>query len=66
LNVLARDDRTRPQDWDDIRALLVEASDDDIGDARTALVLIEARGYAQGRPLWQQFEEILAARPVRS
>ena len=64
LKVLARDDRTRPQDWDDIRALLAEASDDDIGEARTALALIEARGYARGRPLRQQLEEILVARPV--
>jgi len=66
LKVLARDDRTRPQDWDDIRALLAKASDDDIGEAREALALIEGRGYARGRPLRQQFEEILVARSARS
>ncbi len=65
LKVLARDDRTRPQDWDDIQALLAEASDDDVGDARNALALIEARGYARGRPLRQQLEEILVARQAR-
>ena len=65
LKVLARDDRTRPQDLDDIRALLAEASDNDIGEARKALALIEARGYARGRPLHQQLEEILVARAVR-
>ena len=61
LKVLARDDRTRPQDWDDIRALLAEASDDDIRAAREALALIETRGYARGRPLRQQLDEILVA-----
>jgi predicted nucleotidyltransferase len=66
LKVLARDDRTRPQDWDDIRALLAEAGDDDIGQAREALALIEARGYARGRPLRRQLEEILVPGSVRS
>lgn len=60
LKVLARDDRTRPQDWDDIRALLSGASEDDIGEAREALALIEARGYSRGRPLQNQLDEILA------
>jgi len=54
-----------PQDGDDIRALLVDARDDDIGDARNALGLIEARGWARDRPPRQQREEILAARPGR-
>src|SRR5258708_1556904 len=43
LKVLARDDRSRPQDLDDLRALLAEASPEDLADARAALHLIEAR-----------------------
>lgn len=65
LKVLARDDRTRPQDLDDIHALLGEASDHDIDAGRNALALIEARGYARGRPLQRQLDEILVARPDR-
>ena len=60
LNVLARDDRQRPQDLDDIRALLAEASARDIEEARQALDLIEQRGYARGRPLVVHFEEVLS------
>lgn len=60
LKVLARDDRHRPQDWDDIRALLVEAFEADIGEARTALQLIEARGFHRDKRLLESFEEVLA------
>jgi len=56
LKVLARDDRSRPQDWDDIRALLGVATAADLDAARAAVALIEARGYARGRPLPQQLE----------
>jgi predicted nucleotidyltransferase len=51
LKVLARDDRHRPQDWDDLRALLSGASDDDVRTAEQALALIELRGYGRGRDL---------------
>lgn len=60
LKVLARDDRHRPQDWDDIRALLVEASEKDIDEARTALRLIEARGFHRDKHLVEAFEEVRA------
>jgi predicted nucleotidyltransferase len=61
LKVLARDDRTRPQDWDDIRALLREATPADLDVAREALRLIQERGFDRGRPLLQQLDEIIAA-----
>jgi hypothetical protein len=60
LKVLARDDRDRPQDFDDIRALLEDASDDDVKDARTALRQIEARGYGRGRALTDDLDRVLA------
>ena len=44
MKVLARDDRHRPQDFDDLRALLAEASDDELSSVRDALALVEARG----------------------
>jgi hypothetical protein len=59
MKILARDDRRRPQDWDDIRALLVEATPVDLDDARTALQLIEARGYQRDKVLGEAFEQIL-------
>ena len=34
LKVLARDDRNRPQDWDDLRALLRDATDEEVRRAR--------------------------------
>jgi hypothetical protein len=51
LKILARDDRRRPQDWDDLRALLADASEADVRQARHALELIELRGYHRGRDL---------------
>ncbi len=62
MKVLARDDRQRPQDWDDIRALLDEASAADVEEARRAVALIAQRGYHRGRPLGEQLEQILRER----
>lgn len=62
LKILARDDRTRPQDADDIRALLAEAAESDIQQARAALMLIEQRGYSRGRHLLPQLDLALANR----
>ena len=63
LKVLARDDRSRPQDLDDLRALLAEASPDDIAEARAALHLIEARGFQRGRRLSEDFDRLLVGPP---
>jgi hypothetical protein len=59
LKVLARDDRRRPQDLDDLRALLRESTDADIADARDGLALIETRGYHRQRRLGEAFDTLL-------
>jgi predicted nucleotidyltransferase len=59
LKVLARDDRRRPQDLDDLRALLREAKDADVADTKRALQDIEARGYHRDRRLLELFEVCL-------
>ena len=56
LKALARNDRDRPQDLDDIRALLREATIEDVDEARAAVRLIEERGFARGRRLAEEFE----------
>lgn len=61
LKVLARDDRRRPQDLVDIRPLLAIARDTDIAMARSAVELIEQRGFARGRDLRRLLEEVLTA-----
>jgi hypothetical protein len=59
LKVLARDDRRRPQDLDDLRALLRESTAADLTDAREALCAIEERGYHRERRLTELFEAFL-------
>jgi predicted nucleotidyltransferase len=61
LKLLARDDRERPQDSDDLRALLQEAQPSDLEDAREALRLIEDRGYHRGRQLLAAFDRLVAS-----
>ena len=56
LKVLARDDRQRPQDFDDLKALLQEAEPHDLEEARSALQLIEDRGYHRGKQLLEEFD----------
>jgi hypothetical protein len=51
LKLLARDDRTRPQDAADLRMLVDAANEDELLQAREAVDLIESRGYARGRDL---------------
>ncbi|MBP1689780.1 MAG: hypothetical protein H6Q34_353 [Deltaproteobacteria bacterium] len=60
LKILARDDRVRPQDLDDIRALLREATATDLATAREALRSITSRGFARDRALVDQLEAIVA------
>lgn len=60
LKILSRNDRTRPQDAADLRALLQRASPQDLERARNALKLIEARGYHRDRPLLALFEQAQA------
>jgi predicted nucleotidyltransferase len=51
LKLLARDDRTRPQDRVDLVALLRNAAPADLTEARAAAALIRARGFHRGRDL---------------
>jgi hypothetical protein len=51
MKLLAADARKRPQDLDDIRALLVTASASELRRVTTAIALIERRGFARGRDL---------------
>jgi predicted nucleotidyltransferase len=51
LKLLARDDRHRPVDADDLAALREVVADTDWETAAAAVALIEARGYGRGRDL---------------
>ena len=59
LKLLARDDRTRPQDLDDARALLQYAGTDDVTLARDACRTIASRGAARGRDLETALDDLL-------
>lgn len=65
MKVLARDDRRRPQDLDDLNALLDEATPDEVQHARELLVTIESRGAGRGRALVEAYELLLAERRAR-
>lgn len=62
MKLLARDDRRRPTDADDLRRLLGAARPDDLERARQAVRWIEERGAARGRNLSSDLEALLAAR----
>lgn len=51
MKLLARDDRRRPLDADDLRSLRAIAQDGDWTVASEAVALIVERGYARGRDL---------------
>ena len=51
MKLLARDDRNRPNDADDLRALAAVATPADWEQATDAVALIEARGFNRGRDL---------------
>jgi len=56
LKILARSDR-RPQDDQDLGALLDGADDDELARARVALALVSERGFARGKDLAAEFDE---------
>jgi hypothetical protein len=60
LKVLSRDDRTRPQDRADLVQLLRAAGRDDLGTARQAVALIQARGFHRNRDLPGDLERLIA------
>ncbi len=59
MKVLARDDRSRPQDWDDLRALIEEADELELRRARRSLELIGERGYGREKPLLDELDALL-------
>lgn len=60
MKVLSRDDRTRPQDQQDLLALLNEASPGDLRAARDSLRLIQERGFHRRRPLLVDLDRVLS------
>lgn len=59
LKVLARDDRRRPQDYDDIRALLDKADRQELECTERALSLITERGFNRGKNLSASWKKAL-------
>lgn len=58
MKLLARDDRRRPNDADDLRALSAVATDDDWARAADAVELITERGFDRGRDLVASLAEL--------
>jgi len=63
LKLLARDDRSRPQDLVDLRALLAVAGQADLELCRTSALLVKARGYDRGRDLVAALSELIDGSP---
>jgi predicted nucleotidyltransferase len=60
MKLLARDDRRRPADADDLRALAAVAGEDDWAQVQIATGLIMERGFAGDRDLVSALEELRA------
>ncbi len=58
MKLLARDDRNRPADYDDLLALVRVANEQDLSHASATLKLITDRGYNRGRDLEPSLEEL--------
>ena len=58
MKLLARDDRQRPADYDDLRSLASVSEDDDWATAAEAVELIVGRGYGRGRDLASALGEL--------
>ncbi len=65
LKLLARDDRQRPADADDLRALALVAKDADWAQAGSAVALIGERGFGRGRDLVDALATLRAGFSVR-
>ncbi len=61
MKLLAYDERERPQDYDDLLALLAAADRDERAIVLTTIRLIEARGAHRGRDLVAELERVEAA-----
>jgi predicted nucleotidyltransferase len=64
MKLLARDDRRRPADADDLAALSVVATEQDWAVATTAVDQIVDRGFSRGRELRVAFLELHSNRPT--
>jgi predicted nucleotidyltransferase len=64
MKLLARDDRRRPADADDLAALSVVATERDWAVAATAVRLIVDRGFSRGRDLLVALIELHSNRPT--
>jgi nucleotidyltransferase AbiEii toxin of type IV toxin-antitoxin system len=62
MKLLARDDRRRPADADDLRGLAAVATSEDWSLARSAIQLITKRGFDRGVDLEGGLESLLAER----
>lgn len=63
MKILSRDDVNRPQDNLDLHALIGDASADELTRARSALMMIAARGFHRGRNLLHDFEALASRKP---
>jgi predicted nucleotidyltransferase len=61
MKLLARDDRDRPQDRDDIHALLATIGAGERKRVNAAIALISKRGFARGRDLGASWKEVAHA-----
>ncbi len=59
MKLLARDDRQRPADADDLRALREVCSPADWDIARIAVIAINKRGYSRGRDLVSALDSLI-------
>jgi hypothetical protein len=59
LEVLARDDRNRPQDRADLRQLLQTSTPEALEHVRSALTQIRERGFHRNRDLLGALDELL-------
>jgi hypothetical protein len=62
LKILARDDRTRPQDRADLVALLAAAAPDDVEGARRGIALITEWRFNRGRDLHGDLQALIRLR----
>ena len=60
MKLLARDDRQRPNDADDLRALREVATDADWETARIAAIAIQERGYSRQRDLVAALDSLIS------
>ena len=60
MKILARDDRRRPQDHDDLREMLARADAGELERAMALVHLIAQRGFARGKDLVAELRVLIA------